>query len=332
MSVKPVVLAWSSYSLRALSMADELGVKASHQYETWLEGLWLTPLRYIIQSWKTWRLLEQERPEAVIVQSPPITAPLVVAIWCRLRGKTSPSGSRAIYVIDAHTGAFHHPRWRWSLPLLRILSRKAAVTLVTDQAALDILQSWKAKGLFLADRLPTLSPPSSTIGSDGEARVAIISSFSDVEPIEEAFAAARLLPHVTFYLTGDPKRASAKLLAQRPQNVTLTGFLRGGNYTALLKNVHGLVILTTEPNDLSCSAYEALVMTKPAVASDGPEMRRFFTRGFIYVINTPEAIAEGIKRMLNEQEVLTTEVIAMRSEAVIKRQPKLEEFKAILQQ
>jgi len=204
------------------------------------------------------------------------------------------------------------------------------VTLVTNEAALNILQRWKARGLFLVDGLPNLIPPTGCIGSEGETRVAVISTFSDNEPIEELFAAARLLPQVSFYLPGDPKRAPSSLLAQKPENVTLTGFLRGGNYTALLKNVHGLVILTKEENDLSCGAYEALAMAKPATASDVPEMRRFFTRGFIYVINTSEAIAAGIQQMLNEQATLTTEVIAMRSILEARRQPQFEELTAML--
>ena len=161
--------------------------------------------------------------------------------------------------------------------------------------------------------------------------MAVISIFDSVEPIEEVFAAARLLPQVSFYVTGDPKRAPSRLLKQKPENVTLTGFLRGGNYSALLKNVHGLVVLTKEPNDFSCAAYEALAMAKPIVSSDGPEMRRFFTRGVIFVKNTPESISDGIQSMLHERVALTQEVIAMRSILEAKRQPKLEEFMALFQ-
>ena len=331
MSFKSLVIAWASHSQRALTTAAELDGKASLQYETRLAGrLWLLPLRYLVQGWKTWRLLAQERPEVVIVQNPPIFASLTVALWCWLRGNSRPSGRRASYVIDAHTASFHHPSWRWSHPLLRFLSRRAVVTLVTDEAALGMLRSWKARGLFLANSLPTLSPPTGSIGSEGEERVAVITIFESVEPIEEVFAAARLLPRVTFYVTGDPKRAPSKLLEQKPGNVILTGFLRGGNYSALLKNVHGLVILTKEPNDLSCGSYEALAMAKPVVASNGPEMRRFFTRGFIFVDNTPQAIANGIKQMLNEQESLTNEIIAMRSLLESKRRPHYEELLSLL--
>jgi len=332
MNGKSVFIVWASFSQRAKTIAEELGGQVSFQYETRLArgGYWLKPLRWLLQGWKTWQLLEWERPEMVLVQAPPVFAPLVVAIWCRLRGKTRSSGSRARYVIDGHTGAFHYRSWLWSRPLLRMLARKAVATLVTDEAALIMLKSWKVRGFFLIDGLPRLSPPAGDAGSQGETRVAVISILSNTEPIEEVFVAARLLPQVTFYLTGDTKRPPSTLLEQKPENVILTGFLRGGNYTALLKNVQGLVILTKQTNDLSCGAFEALIVEKPAVVSDGPEMRRFFTRGFIHVSNTPEAIATGIKQMLDRQAVLTHEVIAMRSELATRRQIVFEEFTALL--
>lgn len=329
MSRKPLFIAWASHSQRFETLAVELDGQLSLQYETQLKGPWLTLLRYLVQGWKTWRLLERERPEVVIVQVPPVFAPLIVAVWCELRGKTGAAGCVARYALDTHTGTYHDAKWRWALPIQRLLSRRAVVTLVTGEVALSMLRRWNARGLYLVDGLPTFSPASGMIGSQGDTRVAVISTFSG-EPIAEIFAAARLLPHVTFYLTGDPEQAAARLLEQKPENVILTGFLRGGTYTALLENVHGLVILTERPYDLSGGAYDALAVAKPALVSDIPEMRRCYTRGFIHVINTPEAIAAGITKMLSQQAMLIPEVIAMRSELVAKRQSKFEEFVALL--
>ncbi len=330
MNVKSLFIVWAHHSRRAETLATELNGQVSFQYEVGLKGRWLTPLRYLVQGWKTWHLLEREQPEVVLVQSPPIFAPLVVTLWCELRGKTSSSRLRVPYVIDCHTGTFYDLGWRWALPLLRLIAKRAAATLVTSDDALHILQSWKVKCILLVDGLPALKSATGTIGSAGEARVAVISTFAGDEPIAEAFAAAQLLPQVTFYVTGDPKRASAKLLAQKPENVILTGFLRGGAYTALLKNVHGIVILTNRPNDLSCAAYEAVVMARPAVVSDCSENKRWFTQGFVYVNNTPGAIAAGINKMLNEQATLVPEVIAMSSELTARRRPTFEEFAALL--
>ena len=92
MSVKSVFIAWYSYSRRAEGLAAELGGQVSFQYEARLKSIWLTPLRYLVQGWKTWRFLEQERPEVVLVQAPPIFAPLIVAAWCELRDKPGLQG------------------------------------------------------------------------------------------------------------------------------------------------------------------------------------------------------------------------------------------------
>jgi len=330
MNTKSLFIVWSDHSQRAETLATELNGQISFQYEVRLKGLWLTPLRYLVQGWKTWHLLEREQPEVVLVQSPPIFAPLVVALWCVLRGKRSLSRLRVPYIVDCHTGTFFDRGWRWALRLLRLIAKRAAATLVTSDDALRTLQNWKVKCFLLIDGLPAMKPATGTIGSVGEARVAVISTFAPDEPIAEAFAAAQLLPQVTFYVTGDPKRASATLLAQKPENVTLTGFLRGGTYTALFKNVHGIVILTNRPNDLSCAAYEAVAMAKPAVVSDCSENKRWFTRGFVYVNNTSAAIAAGINKMLTEQETLVPEVIAMRPELAARWQTTFEEFAALL--
>lgn len=323
MGVKKLFIVWYDFSRRAETLAAEVDAQVSFQYEVGLKGKWLTPLRYLVQGWKTWRLLDREQPEVVLVQSPPILAPLLVALWCNLRGNRVP------YVIDCHPATFYSP-WRFASPLLHLLSRRALVTLLCNEAAQDILQGWRVKGIFLPDGLPTFSHTSGTIGSEGEARIAVISVFDSVEPIAEVFAAARLLPEVTFYVTGDPKRATTRLLAQRPENVILTGFLRGETYAGLLESVHGMAILTKAPNDLSCGAYEALGIAKPAIISDWPASRRCFKRGFVYVYNTPAAIAAGIKKLLNEQAMLADEITAMRTEYASTRQPRLEEFAALL--
>jgi Glycosyl transferases group 1 len=332
MCIKSVFVVWAGHSRRAETLTAELELdgQVSFQYAHRLTEHWLKPLRYLVQGWKTWRFLERERPEVVLVQSPPIFAPLVVAAWCGLRGNTRPSGRKALYAIDCHPATWYNRHWRWALPLLRLLTRRAAVTLCTNEGAQDILRIWRARGFFLSDGLPTLSPPTGTIGSVGETRVGVIGSFDLDEPVAEVFAAARLLPQVTFYVVGDPNRLPAKLLAQKPENLTLTGFLRGGDYSGLLKNMQGLVVLTNESKALNCAAYEAVVAGKPTVVSDWLEMRRCFSRGFIYVMNTPEAIAGGIKKMLDDQATLTTEVMALRSELADRRQPRLEELAAIL--
>lgn len=332
MDLKTVFIVWYSFSRRAETLASEVNGQVIFQYEAGLTGGLKTPWRYLVQARNTWRVLQRERPDIVMVQSPPIVAPLVVALWCTLCGRSKRTGKRVPYIIDCHPGTFHDPAWRWALPILRVLARRAVVTLLCNEAAQEIVERWRVRNIFLPDGLPHFNETTSAcaVGTEGNTRVAVISTFASVEPIAEIFAAARLLPHVTFYVTGDTKRANTALLARRPDNVVLTGFLRGDMYVGLLKNVHGVAILTKQHNDLSCGAYEALSLAQPAVISDWPGSRRCFRRGFVYVENTPEAIAAGVQHMLNEQTALVSEAQEMRVEYTAARLPRLKELQSLI--
>lgn len=322
--MKPKIsfVVWSKHSPRAVSMATALGTQVELQYDTKLKKRWQTPLRYWIQTWRSWQLLEREHPDIVIVRTPPVFAPLAALAWCAWRGKR--------FVMDCDTGSFHSPKWQWALPLHRWLARHAILALVIDQAAFDTLQAAGAKVMIFRDRLPEMVLPTSAIGSAGATRIAVISSFDVDEPIAATFVAARLLPEITFYCTGDPKRADASLLLDKPANVVLTGYLRGGDYTGLLNNVDGLVVLTNEQHALNCGAYEALSIQKPAVVSDWPEMRHYFSRGFVHVLNQPEAIAAGIQTMLAEQPVLREEIAVLRIERSLEWERNFETIKSFL--
>jgi glycosyltransferase involved in cell wall biosynthesis len=261
----------------------------------------------------------------VIAQTPPTFAPLVVALWCKIRGK-----KRTSYLIDAHPGNFYHRQWVWALPLLRLLAKGAVVSLLCNEDAQKTLQGWDANYIFLPDGLPDLSEASGTTGSEGDPRVAVISTMAYDEPIGELFEAARLSPQVTYYVTGNPARASRKLIENKPENVVLTGFLHGSIYKGLLHNTDSIMILSTMPNTLCCGAFEALSLAKPTILSDLPEHRRLFSHGFILVDNTPEDIARGVELSLSDRPTYMHKAALLRAEYLSARQPKLDKLKSLL--
>lgn len=325
MNDKILYIVWYTHARRAETLARELNAKLVFVYEANLKSFWLKPLRYIIQGWKTWKLLEQERPAYVIAQSPPTFAPLAVALWCKIRSRKSTT-----YLIDTHPGNFYHRHWRWALPLLRPLARGAVASLLCNEDAQETLQKWHANYIFLPDGLPDLSSASGTIGSEGDTRIAVISTIADDEPIAELFEAARLTPQVTYHLTGNPARASKELLAIKPENIVLTGFLSGSIYNGLLHNTDSIMVLSKLPTTLSCGAFEALSLAKPTIVSDLPEQRRWFSHGFILVENTPEAIARGVDLSLSDRPMYTRKAEFLREEYSSARQPKLDKLKSLL--
>ncbi|HEY1350087.1 MAG TPA: glycosyltransferase [Ktedonobacteraceae bacterium] len=314
---------WYTHARRAETLARELHAQLTFIYAARLRRFWLKPLRYLVQAWQTWRLLERERPACVIVQSPPIFAPLAVALWCKLRGGR--------YIIDCHPGTFYHQQWHWALPILRVLARGAVVSLLCNEDAEHFLQRWQARYLFLPDGLPDLHSHAGDLGSQGQQRIGVISSFAYDEPMSELFEAACLTPQVTYYVTGNPQRSTPQVLARRPPNVVLTGFLHGDAYRGLLHNVQGIMVLSTMPYTLGCGAYEALALARPTILSDLPEQRRLFAHGFLLVPNRPQEIARAVELLLGDLEGFAQLAQTLREEYRALRQPRLEQLQSFLE-
>lgn len=322
---KILYIVWYMHARRAETLSRELQAKLVFVYEARLRTFWLNPLRYLVQCWRTWRLLERERPAFVIIQSPPIFAPLAVALWCKLRGRGQVS-----YILDCHPSTFYNRRWQWAFPLLRLLARHAAISLLCNEDAQHFLARWQAACIFLPDGLPDLHVSSDEIPVQGRKNIAVISAFAHDEPVDVLFQAARLTPDVTFYLTGSTDGMPNKLLMSKPENIVLTGFLRGSTYNGLLRRVQGIMILAVMTTTLSCGAFEALSLAQPGIVSDLPEQRRWFSNGFLLVQNTPEDIAKAVATLLNEPGVYRKKAELLREGYIAARQPKLDQLITLL--
>ena len=320
-------IVWYTHARRAETFSREVQADLVFIYEPRLRTAWLSPLRYLVQCWRTWRLLERERPAFVVVQSPPIFAPLAVALWCWLRGRGQVS-----YILDCHPSTFYNRRWQWAFPILRFLTRRAAVSLLCNEDAQNFLARWQANYIFLPDGLPDLSAASDDLPVREENSIAVISAFAHDEPVETLFEAARLTPDVTYYLTGRTDGMPDALLARKPENIILTGFLRGSTYNGLLQRARGAMILATMITTLSCGAFEALSLAKPSIVSDLPEQRRWFSNGFLLVENTPRAVADAVETLLQDHDLYTQKARFLREEYIAARQPKLEKLKMLLAQ
>jgi glycosyltransferase involved in cell wall biosynthesis len=141
--------------------------------------------------------------------------------------------------------------------------------------------------------------------------IAVINTFSFDEPVAEILEAARQLPEVNFYITGNPCYADQRLIAQKPDNVIFTGFLETSAYVALLKNAHAVMCLTTEPDSIQNGASEALALGTPIITSDSGLMRDVFPQGTVLVQNQPQSIIDGINQMRSEYMRYKQEVPAL---------------------
>jgi len=299
-----LVVAWAPHSPRGELLSEAFGLSL-HTIHAVGRRRRHALLKYPIQAWRTWRLLTRERPRLVVVQNPPIFAPLVVYLYARFYG--------ARFVIDAHTGALVLPLWRWSLPLHGFLSRRAVTTLVTNEHLGRLVEKWGAP-VTVVPNIPTDYPRGNPYPLAGRFSIAVINSFSLDEPLEAIFQAIRRLPEVDFYITGDLARATRRHLASAPPNARFTGFLPDEDYFGLLRAVQAVMVLTTYDHTMQRGACEALSLGQPVITSDWPILRNYFTRGTLFVDNSPKAIEAAVRQMMAEHPRLRQEMQALRAQ------------------
>lgn len=243
-------------------------------------------IKYLGQWIKTSRILRAERPDVVFVMTPPVFAALP-ACWYSWRHKKH-------LVLDAHTAAFLHARWRHLQWLQRALCRGAATTLVHNAHLADLVRRAGGHATLVPD-VPVIFPEVEKFARPPEFCVAVVCSFNPDEPLDAIFAAARLLPNVRFFVTGNPRHLPARLRSAVPENVSLTGFLSTPAYGGLLAGVDVVLTLTTRDHTMLRGAYEAIHQGTPVIISNWPLLREEFNTGAVHVDNSAPAIAAAIR-------------------------------------
>jgi glycosyltransferase involved in cell wall biosynthesis len=256
-----------------------------------------------MQAWQTWRVLRQDRPDIVFVQNPPIFSVLVAFLYARRYGLK--------YVIDSHTGAFLTLRWRWSLGLHRMLSRRAQTTIVHNKSQQEIVKRWGCRHCVIAF-IPGDYSFREHFPLDGEFNVAVISTFQADEPLDVVFNAAGRLPDVTFYVTGDSNCAEPRFLAEAPDNCRITGYLTYEQYVGLVSEVDICLDLTTRNHTLLMGAFEAVSLGTPLIVSDSPILRDYFCLGTVYALNTVEGVCEAVRLAQRDHAALRRDILLLR--------------------
>lgn len=298
-------ISWARSCSRSDHTARELGGRS---YMVYLDGLGsrlsTVLLKYVGQALRTARILARERPAAVFVMTPPVFAALPVFWYARRRG--------AAVVLDAHSAAFLHPRWRRFQWLQRALCRRAATTLVHNEHMAGVVRAAGAHATVVPD-VPVVFDTVEPFQRPPGFTVAVICSFNYDEPVEEIVAAASRVPDVRFYVTGDPTHLRADVGRSLPDNVTLTGFLSAAAYGGLLQGADVVMVLTTRDHTMLRGAYEAIYQGTPVIVSDWPLLRSAFDQGAIHVRNDAGAIADGVRAAQRRHGALRADADRLRA-------------------
>lgn len=314
-------IAWERYNRRSDLLARHLGATMHNVHYGQRGKLLQAPVRYVVQGLRTWRVLHQERPEVIFVQNPPIFLALVAFLYTQRYS--------ARYVIDSHTSAFIAPKWRWTLRLHRMLSRSALTTIVTNNHLREVVNSWGCHA-FVLGFTPGDYPTGEPFPFSGQFNAVVVSSFEWDEPLDVVFEAASYLPEVSFYMTGDYTRSAPSLLAKKPDNCQLTGYIPYDQYVGLLRGADVVVDLVTQDHTLLLGAFEAVSLGTPLIISAWPVLRDYFPIGAVHVSNTVEGVYEGVRRAQREHATLQQEILLLQEQLHVQWEYKFMELQHLL--
>jgi glycosyltransferase involved in cell wall biosynthesis len=317
-------IAWAPYSRRSEMFARELGGPLHCVHYLRFQSPPHAPVKYVLQAVRTLQLLFRERPRAVHVQNPPFVCGLTVALYGWLTG--------SCYVVEHHSAAFGRI-WDWARPFQKLVARRAATNIVTDGHWGEIVRSWggrrsPAHALVMHDAFLDL-PEGRPFAVGPGHNVAFAGTFADDEPLDAVLDAARLVPEVGFYVTGDRAKVPPDVVAQAPPNVTFTGFLDvNGEYLGLLRAVDAVMVLTTRDHTLQLAGCEAIALGTPLITSDWPYLRDLFSTAAVYVAPTAESIRDGVVEAMRRLPELRDEAAEVRRAQRARWHAQMDELRA----
>lgn len=301
-----IFLTWLPYSRRSQTLAANFHAEAVYfKYLAGKGNVGKAILRYILMTFHTVAFVLARRPKLVFVMNQPVFLPLTLFLMSRF--------ANVKYVIDSHSGLFNKPQWTWSLPIMKYAYRHSLFSIVTNQQHRRLAESWGANVEVLG-ALSVDEEPVETFARPEGSCLAVIGTYAPDEPTRDVLEACCRLPDVRFYVTGALKNAPRDLIENAPGNVTFTDFQPRPKYVGLVQAMDGAIILVKNDNVMQMGAYEAMSWGIPIITSDWPVLRQNFTRGTVFVDNTPDGIAGAVRRLLGDLDFYKTEIEELRKE------------------
>ena len=272
-----------------------------------LKTRWRGPLRYLLLSCRTVRLLVRRRTQVLLVQNPSLILATLALLMRFLLGYR--------LIVDAHNEAVepYINRQRWVKSLSRWVIRNADLTIVSNRQLAALVEGWGGRSFTLPDPIPIPPAVLPARALDGVFNVVLIATHAPDEPIEQVFEAVRGTD-VNLYVTGNARRMDAALAARAPENVRFTGFLPDPDYWALLRSADAIIDLTLMEDCLVSGAYEALAVGTPMLLSNNRASIELFSGAASFTDNTTADIRRELERLRLGRGELRTAAERMRGE------------------
>lgn len=296
--MKKFFLAWKPFCARSHNLAQHFNAQIVYIHPFSSDGKpVLAVIRYFLSFFITVLTLFRSKPAVVFTLNQPIFLLSAVYIYAKMTG--------ACYILDSHSAPFNNPILAWLRPLYKFFARHAAININTNMAHQSLIRTWGGKSFVIGDVPIDFIGPYPVKKLEPKS-IAVVVSYMFDEPIEEIFDAARMLPDVTFYMTGNHKKAKKELLKKAPNNIQFQGFMDRDDYLGLLLSAKGVMALTTRDFTMQMGAYEALSLERPIITSDWPILRNSFGPAALYTDNSPDSIRNCINELLENTDKYLT--------------------------
>lgn len=306
MSNKRIWITWESQR-RSVELAKALNCDF---YQLDYDGF----LRYPRCIFETIIILLMSRHKVVFVQNPSMILAALVCFY-KIIFKTK-------IIVDRHTTFRLNKKSVFNLEyfVFKILNpftiKYANLTIVTNEYLAEIVRLMNGNPYVLPDKLPDLSPTEKVELSD-KTNIMFIASYGEDEPIEAVIKAVTMVSdcQFTLYMTGNHNNLDSRIKNHAPPNVVFTGFLRDPDFVNLLFAVDAIMVLTTATHCMLCGCYEGVVAVKPIITSRKQVLQEYF-KGSIFVDNTEQEIAEGLREMITNLDNYKSSAIELKTTVV----------------
>ncbi|MBK7105264.1 MAG: glycosyltransferase [Ignavibacteriae bacterium] len=320
---KIVFITWAEYGSRMESISIVLNAEPIFIANVRKEKkIWVSAFLYFSYAYRNIKILSDRKPDIIIITNTVWPIALVNFLYAKI--------TKTKLVLDSHSCAFDYVFYKYPLFLSLIFAKYSDLSFVTNQNHLKLVQSKGGKAVILSD-IPFESKFESVKKRDlgNKFNICYICSFSYDEPYFELIEAAKNLPDVQIFITGN--YPIANITPEKYEHVKFTGYINNYEYRTLLKSVDAIISLTRNEDTMQRAGSESISVGKPLILSDTKMLKNYFTQGTVFVKNTPEEIANGITELRNEFEKYSFEIIKFQKERSEKFDNKLNEIKEILE-
>ncbi len=286
--LKIVVIAWTQVSRRSQELARELDA-IYYRLDRVDRPKWKIIYCLFRNFIKTFFWLGYHRPDVVITfhAHPFITLSAFMYAW--IFGKK--------VIPDIHTAGFLDYDYFPADLLSHFLWNHAhRILLHNSEAGKYVAEKYpdlSGKIVILEDPIPHIEVAAQTRDTD-KLMCTFICRFSNDEPFREFLEAAKLIPEIDFYITGNVEKIPSLKQEYNQTNIHFTGFLSDSDYFKQLANSDLLIALTTRPYTLMSAGYEALALGKPLIVTDSEALRQYYLDNVMYSENDMESIRASL--------------------------------------